>query len=142
MGKTLRLDLKSSPETVAILHEHIEKFAQENNLSSKVQASMQMSLGEIVLNIIVHGYKRLPDKDILVEMEVRPAEIRMTVVDSAPPFNPWKKSEGDGDGEPLMDFDSGGLGTYLVSQLMDKVSHEYVDGKNRVVMIKSLAAAE
>jgi anti-sigma regulatory factor (Ser/Thr protein kinase) len=94
-------------------------------------------LEEIVTNVICHGCCDGSHASIEVELALQPDELVMTVEDSATPFDPLQAPAPDLEAA-LEDRPIGGLGVHLVRKLMDRVTYERRDGKNRLVMSKIL----
>ena len=70
---------------------------------------------EIFANIINHGYTDNKNGDIEIELVAVTDGIRLTVTDSAPPFNPLVNVRE----QPDRDFSQGGMGLILIKSLTD-----------------------
>lgn len=123
-------DIAEIPEVSARLEELMTDFgfAPEAILDS------QLAVEEAITNIIVHGYKR-PDGEIEIACHRMSDAIEIRIADSAPPFDPLSLPEPDLD-STVSERRIGGLGIYLIRQVMDGFRYRYEDGKNIFTLIK------
>ncbi len=104
------------------------------------ETSMQLELAieEIFVNIVSYAYSpKTGDVEICAEMTEDPPELVITFADSGVPFNPLEKEEADTSPEALEERE-GGLGIYMIRQLMDEVAYIHEDGKNILRIRKRL----
>ena len=107
-------------------------------LSDKRKLSqVKLAIEELVANVIMYAYGERKDQDIQIEMECRGTLLQVTVIDSGIPFNPLESKDPDlslsVEERPI-----GGLGIFLVKQLMTELRYERASGKNVLTMIKDL----
>ena len=131
---TIQSDISEIPSVSARLEEAMGAagFSPEEVLDT------QLAVEEIITNIIVHGYKTT-GSEIRLSGRFSGNGIVLEVADSAPAFDPLSIPEPELDGE-VDDRKIGGLGIYLVRQVMDAVSYRHEDGKNILVMEKRKTA--
>jgi anti-sigma regulatory factor (Ser/Thr protein kinase) len=116
----------------------VENRCSELGLSSTVCYDAKLAVEEIVVNLIQHGYGAESPGPVAVSVERSGAEVVIAISDKAPPFAP------DGGTEPALDTGlderrEGGLGLFLVRQVMDELRYETSpDRGNRLQMIKRL----
>ena len=94
-----------------------------------------LAVDEAATNIIVHGYKRQQGR---IEIEMRPEGPDLIIVlrDEAPLFDPTRHPSPDLT-LPLEQRQPGGLGIFLMRQVMDEVTHRpRAGGGNELIMIK------
>ena len=117
---------ETDPATaVTEVNVRVEEFAEENELATDVLAKVQMSLDEIVTNVLMHGAAT----EIGVEIIVLVDEVVVTVIDNGHPFDPLSIPEPD----TTLGLDErkvGGLGIHLVKNTMDEVTYNFRDGRN------------
>jgi anti-sigma regulatory factor (Ser/Thr protein kinase) len=99
----------------------------------------ELALEEIFLNVVTHGVR--PENMPLVQVSLnRVADsVTMTVEDDGPQFDPLSLPPPDLSAG-LADRPVGGLGVFLVRELMDTVSYERVGARNQLRMVKTLAS--
>ncbi|MBD3177473.1 MAG: anti-sigma regulatory factor, partial [Armatimonadia bacterium] len=87
---------------------------------------------------ITHGYEEAGlTGDILVETAITTDEVRLTLVDSAIPFDPRSHNRPGADdlGRPAQERQIGGLGVHLALESVDGFEYEHRDGRNRNTLI-------
>lgn len=131
------LHIKNELGNLTLLAEFLEQNMQGKVLDETLQMQLQLVLEEVVVNVISYAYPGETDKDIFVEIGWNGGCMEITVIDSGIPFNPLEKEDPDltlsVEERPI-----GGLGIYLVKQLMTDVHYIRRDGKNILTMIKDM----
>jgi anti-sigma regulatory factor (Ser/Thr protein kinase) len=98
----------------------------------------QLAVEEVITNIIVHGYKKT-GCDIHLSCRFIPGGVRIQVADSAPRFDPLSIPEPELEGD-IDERQIGGLGVFLLRQVMDDISYRYEKGKNILTLKKRKAS--
>jgi anti-sigma regulatory factor (Ser/Thr protein kinase) len=102
--------------------------------------ALKLAVEEICMNVMTHGYDGQAPGPITVTFRARPSELVVTVADRASVFRPREAPEPD-TSEGWETRPIGGLGWYLVRQLVDDVQHDALpDGGNRVTLVKKRVA--
>lgn len=107
------------------------------SLSDELQFSLRLAAEELVANVINYAYP--PDEDGTLEIDITSdgRMISVTIADSGAPFNPLDHEDPDIT-LSAEEREIGGLGIFLVKEIMDEVEYEYADGQNRITIRKSL----
>ncbi len=113
----------------------VTKWARTARLNDRAMYAVQMSVDEACSNIIEHAYGGEGKGDIHLRCELLDAGLRVTIVDFGRPFNP-QLVEAPNLRAPLEEWGAGGLGLFLMRQLMDEVSFSFKPGRNELVMLK------
>lgn len=116
----------------------VEKQLEKYDCPSRALYQIQVAIEEILVNIV--HYAQLADDDgIEVRCEVvdNPLRVILQFLDRGVPFDPLAKSDPDTSPEAIMGRE-GGLGIFMVKQMMDDVSYAYEGGKNTLTIQKSL----
>jgi len=108
-------------------------FASRHDLPAPVKRRVGVALDEILSNIMNYAYNDRSDHSIGVNVLLEEERLTITVIDDGMPFNPFDRESPDVD-QRIEERSSGGLGIYLVSQMMDNVSWERRGDRNVVVM--------
>jgi anti-sigma regulatory factor (Ser/Thr protein kinase) len=116
----------------------IDAFCEEQELAPEIGYAVNLSIDEILTNTISYGYD--DDEPHRIEIIVRREadSLVVVIVDDSAPFDLSATPEADVEAT-LEDREVGGLGLFLVHQMMDKVEYERVDGCNVVTLTKSMA---
>jgi len=106
-----------------------------------VENAIELSLDELLTNIISYGYNdndsHLITVDLWLEGEDDSKFVIIRLVDDGVKFNPLEKKEVDLD-LPLEEKQIGGLGIHLVKKLMDELHYERREDKNVLTLKKKL----
>ena len=98
----------------------------------------QLAVEEAITNVIVHGYERVTGK-IVITFRITHGLAEVQIEDCAPPFNPLSLPEPDIT-ENIEDRKIGGLGVFLIRQVMDDIVYRYENRKNILVLVKKKKA--
>ncbi|MFQ5575498.1 MAG: ATP-binding protein, partial [Anaerolineae bacterium] len=90
--------------------------------------------------IIEHAYGGENKGDIALRCQKLPNGLKVTIVDRGLPFDPAVVKAPDIQA-PLEQRGEGGLGLFLMKQLMDEVNFHFGDGINTLVMVKRQESA-
>lgn len=127
-------------DQVRVACEFVMRIAHEAGMDDKFAFECQLSVDEICTNIIEHGYHHQGNgKQIEVWIEAFPHYWRITIIDEAPRFNPLIKDDPN-PMECLEERQPGGWGIYFVRQYMNTIAYRYENGRNCLIMEKSLSA--
>jgi serine/threonine-protein kinase RsbW len=127
---TIDADILEIPKVSLALDQvlRVHAFSDEEILD------IQLAVEEAITNVILHGYERVAG-NIVITCRVTHGLAEVQIEDSAPPFNPLSIPEPDIT-EDIEDRKIGGLGVFLIRQVMDDIIYRYEAGKNILVMVK------
>ena len=131
----LHNDIQQIPQ----LAEFVEAVADVAHLDVGLTMSLNLALEEAVSNVIMYAYPKGSDGLVDIEAIVRKGELEFIISDNGTPFDPTAAPEADvtldAEDRPI-----GGLGIFLVKNIMDVVKYTRSDdGKNILSMIKKIA---
>ena len=117
-----------------------------HGLSKAVSWPMEVSLDEVMANVVEHAFQGRPDAgtvdlELRLDLGVEPPVCEMMVVDDGPEFDPLSAADPDRS-LGIEERPIGGLGLALVRRLMDEVQYERRDGRNRLRLRRRLVAIE
>lgn len=98
----------------------------------------QLAVEEALTNIIVHGYQE-GKGEIRISCRAGSGMVEVRLEDRALPFDPLSLPEPDLTGD-IEDRKIGGLGIFLIRQVMDEIQYIRDDGKNILVLTKRTTA--
>ncbi|SFW18297.1 Anti-sigma regulatory factor (Ser/Thr protein kinase) [Prevotellaceae bacterium HUN156] len=131
------LTLPNDVETIPQLNEFIDTIAETIGLDMSLTMSLNLAIEEAVVNVMDYAYPQGVKGDVTIDVAASDQWLQFIISDSGTPFDPTKKEEADTtlsvDERPI-----GGLGIFLVRQLMDTIQYDYVDGKNVLTLRKQL----
>src|SRR3954469_14551105 len=119
MTPSLTLHLQNRIAEVARLVDAVDSFGSHAGLSPDLTYRLTLSLDEIVSNVIRHGYSDTGHHVVDVRLSVDGGGIVTAVVeDDGHPYDP-RESPAPDLTLPVEQRGPGGLGIYLVKQMMD-----------------------
>jgi anti-sigma regulatory factor (Ser/Thr protein kinase) len=122
--------LQEIPEAAA----RIEDFAEHHALPSAAVARLNLCLDELLTNIVRYAFEEAGSHTIAIRVTALDGRLRAEIADNGRPFDPLTQApEPDVDAN-LEDRAVGGLGVYLVKQLMDRAEYAYRDGQNQITI--------
>jgi serine/threonine-protein kinase RsbW len=126
--------LKSDLEALAGIKRFVSRVAALHGLPGTVRDDITLAVYEGCANVIEHAYADSTARDIEVELEILESEAIIFIYDSGHPFRPPDKSP---DVWELIDRGAdGGLGLWMIHNLMDEVNFYNRDGLNVLEMKK------
>ncbi len=134
----LRVSLTPDLSAVGVLAQRVEAFGDANKLMGKTIYMMNLALEELITNTVSYGLEGVTQPEIEIAAQVNGPVLALTIVDNGQQFDPTQDTHPDLS-SPIEDRPIGGLGVYLVKAFADRMTYEYVDGKNRLTLEHDLA---
>jgi serine/threonine-protein kinase RsbW len=136
MGREYEICVSSQFLNLAAIAEFVSERAQLAGLSEDQVFDIQMAVDEACTNAMEHAYDGQPDGQVRVCCYVERDEFVVRVTDYGRSFDPATIAPPDLS-VPLEERQIGGLGLFLMKQLMDRVEYR-ADEKvgNQMVMRK------
>ena len=131
------LTLHNDIRQIHQLETFMEAIASEKNLNPALALNLNLALEEAVTNVINYAYPKGTDGLVEIEAVLEEKSLEFIITDSGTPFDPTTRPDADIT-LSVEDRPIGGLGIYLVRQIMDEVTYRWKDGKNRLTLIKKL----
>jgi anti-anti-sigma factor len=138
MNETISANLKNQFAEIGRLHQIVTEMGERHHVSPKDTFAVNLSLEEIVANVISYGHDDSDDHDIVVRLALADGQWTIEVEDDGRPFDPLDVPTPDL-AQPLEERSVGGLGIHLVRNMMDGMEYRRDGGKNRLVMKKRIA---
>ena len=113
----------------------VAQLAADWQLPPPLPHDLDLALEEVVCNIIRYGHPPGERHTITVSFERSQAELTVRVEDSGAAFDPLARPAPDIE-QPLENRPVGGLGIYLVRQVMDEVHYQRLDKRNILTLKK------
>jgi len=132
-----RLRLLADEHAGAKMKMLVERFCKRHGLSKAVTNAVNLSLDEIVSNIVVHGYLRKPGR-LSIDLRYDRRTFSIMVEDRGQPFDPTRAKATPMRGT-LATRRPGGLGLLFVKNLMDDISYQRAGATNRLQLVKRLS---
>lgn len=115
---------------------HLQKLDAEldrNDVAPSCKDDILIVLGEVLNNIVEHGYKERNGGDIHLKAHAEKDAVHISTVDHGPPIPRSTLSEANlpEKTEDMQTMPEGGFGWFMIHALTDDMSYERVDGQNR-----------
>jgi anti-sigma regulatory factor (Ser/Thr protein kinase) len=117
----------------------VDEFAERHALPTKMVFEINLSLDELLTNIISYGYENNLPREIVVTMAVEDGNVAIALEDDGRAYNPFTAPAPDLE-RPLEDRAIGGLGVHFVRNLMDAFEYRRERDRNIVLLKKKIAA--
>ena len=132
------LNLNNKVSEITKLNAFVKSATTALNMETGLANQIKLAVEEAVTNIIDYAYQNGTEGNISVTIEADESRIRFIITDSGAEFDPTSVSKADTtlsvEERPI-----GGLGVFLVRNLMDSINYERIDGKNVLRMEKRFA---
>lgn len=135
MSAKLRLTIETKLEEMDRLASAIEDFGQEDNWPPDLTFQVNLALEELWLNVVNHGHDG-GFHEVEIELTSEERAVTIEITDDGKPFDPLQDAPNPSVNAPLDDRPIGGLGVYLVREMMDEMEYKREDGKNRLTLVK------
>ncbi len=113
----------------------VESACEEAEIDVAARFDLKLAVEEACSNVIEHAYGG-EGGQLTVCITVCGPDVRVTVTDQGQPFDPNQVTMPDLS-QPLEERPVGGLGLFLMQQLMDDVRFVFTDEGNQVSMVKN-----
>ena len=131
------LVLLNDIQEISRLASFIEVIGEELSLPATVAFNLNLALEEAVSNIILYAYPDQTGKEIKVHATTTANCPVFTLTDTGEAFDPLDVKDTDIT-LPLEDRPVGGLGIFLIKNIMDEVEYQRIEGKNIFTLKKEL----
>jgi serine/threonine-protein kinase RsbW len=112
----------------------VDSFGADHELSNEVIVALNVSLDEILNNIISYGYEDAGHHDIVVRLHLRSGDVEVVVEDDGKPFDPLQAPAPDLKAKDRL----GGVGLHFVRKLTDHLEYARRDNVNQLRLMKKL----
>ena len=117
------------------IRDYVGKKARTARFTDKDVYSIQLATDEAASNIIEHAYSGIPDAHLELTCAFEQNKLIITLLDHGKPFD-FSSVENPDLTADLSHRKIGGLGIYLMRQLMDEVRYEVTKSGNVLTLIK------
>ena len=132
------LTLPAIVENIETATDFVNEYLEEVGAPMKTQMQIAVVIDEIFSNIAYYAYV-LSEGDVTVGVgfDEETHTIVLSFADSGMKYNPLQKDDPDVT-LSVEERQIGGMGIFMVKKLMDKVSYEYVEGRNVLTLWKNI----
>ena len=138
--ESLEISLANDLRELARIAERIDEFCENRNLGPQIGYAVNLSVDEILTNTISYGYDDEEPHEIEIVVSMQGDAIVVVIVDDSTAFDLSQTPDADVESS-VEERALGGLGLFLVHQMMDGVEYRHVDGCNVVTLTKKTTDA-
>ena len=131
------IKLKNQVGELERVAQFIEEISEELGLSMELQMNLNLVMEEMVTNVIFYAYPQGEVADIELLAKSDGKELTFVLSDQGKEFDPTAKEDADLDVNPA-DRELGGMGIFIVKNIMNKVTYQRLEGKNLLTMTKGI----
>ena len=132
-----KLILQNEVAEISKLAIFIEELGEEFGLSPELVFNLNLVLEEAVSNVILYAYPKEEHQTISLIARKKDNQLIFVLTDSGKQFDPTQAPDADitlsAEDRPI-----GGLGIFLIRQIMNTVEYQRIEGKNILTLGKEL----
>lgn len=132
------LKVSAIVENIDTVTAFVSEYLETLDCPMKIQMKIAIAIDEVFSNIAYYAYGTEGGEVIVRIEEVQePHGIVLAFIDNGIPYNPLAKEDPDVT-LTAEERQIGGMGIFMVKNIMDAISYEYVDGQNILEMWKEM----
>ena len=134
------LTIPNKSEELFNARKFVKEFLSESNIDKTNSNRLTLAIDEALANIVEHaeGMAQASDIEISLILKADDKQFEAIIRDTAVRFDPTNLAEVDLE-QHLRSSKKGGLGVFLMRQIMDKVSYTFEEGSmNELRLVKYL----
>ena len=129
--------IKNQISELERVNQFVEEIGEELGLDMELQMNLNLVMEEMVTNVIFYAYPEGKTADIELIAESDGKELTFVLSDQGKEFDPTLKEDADPNVNPI-DREIGGMGIYIVKNIMNEVTYQRLEGKNLLTMKKDI----
>ncbi|MCX7876841.1 MAG: ATP-binding protein [Melioribacteraceae bacterium] len=133
-----KFNITSEYEKVDGLIFSVKEFLAKEKVESHILSGVDICLTEALNNIIKHAYKGEQNNPIEVIVSKDSNQLELLLIDCGRPRDNFVIKDLEFDPNDIENLPEGGMGLYLIKQLMDEINYYSINGKNYFTLRKIL----
>ena len=131
------MSIKNRVEELERVARFIDEIGEELSLDMELQMNLNLVMEEMVSNIIFYAYPEGVEATIELLAECDGKELTLILSDQGRAFDPTLKENFDMDVNPA-ERELGGMGIFIVKNIMNQVTYQRLEGRNLLTIKKSI----
>lgn len=128
------LTLRNKVEDVALIPPFLDAICNELGIGPDMSFNLNLVLEEAVTNVTSYAFPQDEEHEFCLYATSNGKQLVFRLEDDGVPFDPTEVADADVT-LTAEERQIGGLGIFLIKQIMTQVSYAYVDGKNQLTMM-------
>ena len=133
-AKTLIVD--ATDDNLETAMAFVTEYLEEKGCGIRLVNQMSIAFEEIFINVAHYAYHPNVGQ-VEIKLKLDGDKISLIFIDGGKKYDPLAKPDPDVS-LSADDREIGGLGIFMVKKLVDRMAYDYVDGKNILLLEKSL----
>ncbi|MCL2048371.1 MAG: ATP-binding protein [Defluviitaleaceae bacterium] len=129
--------VKNNLDELDTIFNELDTLCERLNIPAEARNNLCLCMDEVFSNIVKYAYDDGGEHEIQITFDFEAPRFTITISDGGKPFNPLDAEEPDLSPD-LMEREIGGLGLFIVSNIMDDIEYSRVDDTNRLKMLKNI----
>ncbi len=131
---TRAAQLESLSDFREFLKDHCANYP---GVTDEILYDIQLAVDEACTNIITHGYAGMDPGSIILDLELTPEKLIITLTDFGHAFEPESAPTPDVD-TPIEERELGGFGLFFIRQSVEEMDYRTTEDGNRMRLTKLL----
>ncbi|MBR2777467.1 MAG: ATP-binding protein [Prevotella sp.] len=131
------LIIKNQMQELERVSAFVEGIVEELKLGQDMLCELQLVMEEMVVNVISYAYPEGTVADITLIAESDGTELTFVISDKGKEFDPTQQEDADMSINPA-EREIGGMGIFIVKNIMNEVTYQRLEGHNLLTMKKTL----
>ena len=136
MSANLILNMEARLDEIERIHTAVDILAEAEGWPPDLLFQIKLVLEEMGTNIVKYGYDEEGNQEFQITLTSESHALTMEITDNGKPFDPFTDAPPPDLESEIPDRTIGGLGVYLVQQMMDEARYRREDGKNKLTLVK------
>ena len=129
--------IKNQMQELERVSAFVEGIVEELKLGQDMLCELQLVMEEMVVNVISYAYPEGTVADITLIAESDGTELTFVISDKGKEFDPTQQEDADMSINPV-EREIGGMGIFIVKNIMNEVTYQRLEGHNLLTMKKTL----
>ena len=126
--------LESLQDFRAFIKEHCTGLP---GIDDEILYDIQLAVDEACTNIISHGYADMDPGSVILDLEMDPDKLTVTLTDFGHSFEPSSAPAPDINA-PIEERELGGFGLFFIQQSVDDMDYQVTEEGNKMILTKYL----
>lgn len=132
---TYKITVRASTKNLSKVREFVALHANKQGFTREQVSDLQLAVDEAYTNIIKHAYQNNSSEQVEINLSFDPDKLCISIFDSGNSFEPENYNLPD-IRKKIKERKRGGMGVYLIHQLMDSVSYHQKPDRNEIRLCK------
>ena len=133
--KTVKMELPSSTDYISLVRQFVGGIAQKAGFTEIDIEKIELALDEACSNVLQHAYKFESNNRYAIEISVKNAKLDIVITDQGDSFT-FEEAVVPDIEQHVSELKVGGLGIFIMQQMMDDVKYEPSNNGNILRMAK------